>query len=164
MTHVLDAQGRVKRGFSGGGLQYAEVYVKDNAAETAIGIAGTFVQFVGFAVNGVSNGAVPDHTQDHITISTLGDYLILGSFHVESIDAGAADLVALEIRKNNGTVIFNNLHAHRLLAGGGGDVGSMSVSGIVNLSPTDTVEVWVTNEDNATNILVQDANLSVVLL
>lgn len=164
MTLVLDAQGRVKRGFSGGGLQYGEIWVKDNMVETAIGIAGTFVQVTVFTQNGQSNGTTPDHTNDHITVNTDGIYLLLGSFCVESIGAGAADLVALEARKNNGTVIFNNTFHHRKLAGGGGDVGMMGFVGMANLSSGDTIEVWLTNESNATNILVCHANLSVVLL
>lgn len=164
MTHVLDAQGRVKRGFSGGGLQYANIWVEGNAVATVIGGAGVYAQFTEFANNGPANGAVPDHGNDHITISTSGDYLVTGSFHIESVGGGAADLIALVVRKNNGAVSFNSLHAHRKLAGGGGDIASVGVSGIVSLTAADTVEVWVTNEDNATNLLVADASLSVVLL
>jgi hypothetical protein len=140
-----------------------EIWVRGNAAATVIGGAGVYVQYTGFANNGLASNTTPDHANDHIEIDVAGNYVCLGSFHVESVGGGAADNVSLEIRKNNGTVIFNNLHSHRLLAGGGGDIGSMSVSGgLSSLAIDDTIELWLTNEDNATNILVSDANILIV--
>ncbi len=145
-----------------GGLAFGEIWVLGNAVSTPLNQAGVFAQFVGFVADGNANDAVPDHTNDHITITTAGKYLVVASFHVESVGAGAADVMSMEIRKNNGTGTFSNLHAHRKLAGGGGDIASISISGIADLAATDTVEVWLTNDDNATDILVKDANLSVV--
>ncbi|HDY66403.1 MAG TPA: hypothetical protein ENH85_01280 [Candidatus Scalindua sp.] len=145
-----------------GGLAFGEIWVMDNAVETAIGGTGAYVQFTGFVNNGQSNYTTPDHTQDHIIIDKAGVYLIVCSFHVESIGGGAADTVGIEIRKNNGTITFSNLHAHRKLAGGGGDIGSISVSGLISVSKGDTIEVWITNEDNATNLLLEDADLSII--
>ena len=145
-----------------GGTAYGEIWVLGNAVETAIAGAGTFVQYTGFVNDGSSKDTTPAHAQDHIEIDVAGDYSCMCSFHVESIGAGAADLVSIEVRKNNGTVTYSNLHAHRKLAGGGGDVGSISVSGILpSLSVNDTIEVWLTNEDNATNLLLVDANLTI---
>lgn len=141
---------------------YGEIYVNGNAVATAIGGAGTFVQFVGFANNGSSQDTTPDHGNDHIEIDKPGDYLILGNFCIESVGGGAADTVSIEIRKNNGTAVFNNLHAHRKLAGGGGDVANTGISGIVvSLAKGDTIEVWLTNDDNATDILITHANLTI---
>ena len=141
---------------------YGEIWVMGNAVATAIGVAGTFVQFIGFTNNGQSAVSTPDHTNNYITIGATGIYEIISSFHIESVGGGAADTVGVEIRKNGGTIILSNLHAHRKLAGGGGDIGSISVSGLASLTLDDTLEVWLANEDNATNLLLEDANLSVV--
>ncbi len=162
-TKKLGVTGDVNWG-SGGGLLFGEIYVKDNAVETAIGVAGTYVQVTVFDTNGQSNGATPDHANDHITIDTAGIYLVTASIHVESIGAGAADIAGIDIRKNNGTVTFNNLHAHRKLAGGGGDIGSISVSGIISVSAADTIEMWIANEDNNTNLIVEDVTLSIICI
>lgn len=143
-------------------FEYGEIYVLGNSTETTIAGAGTFAQFVGFAVNGQSSGAVPDHTNDHITIGSSGKYLIVCSFHAESVAAGGADTLSIEIRKNNGVTSFSNLHAHRKLAGGGGDVASVSISGLADLTAGDTIEVWLTNDDSADDILIADANVSLL--
>lgn len=162
-TEKLGIAGDVNWG-SGGGLLFGEVYVKDNAVETAIAAAGTYYQFTGFANDGQSNGTTPDHTNDHITVDTAGKYLVTVSLAVQSTGGGAADTIAVEVRKNNGTTIFSNIHAHRKLAGGGGDKGSISLSGILSLSATDTVEIWTTNESNNTNIILEDVNLSIICI
>jgi hypothetical protein len=162
-TEKLGIAGDVNWG-AGGGLLFGEIYAKDNAVETAIAVAGTYVQIAIFDTNGQSNGATPDHTNDHITIDTAGIYLVIASIHVESIGAGAADVVGIDVRKNNGTVTFDNLHAHRKLAGGGGDIGSISVSGIISLSAADTLEVWIANEDNNTNLVVEDIAFSIICI
>lgn len=162
-TEKLGVTGDVNWG-AGGGLLFGEMWVKDNAVATAIAVAGTYYQFTGFANDGQSNGATPDHTNDHITVDTAGKYLVTASLAVQSIGGGAADTIAVEVRKNNGTTIFSNIHAHRKLAGGGGDKGSISLSGILDLSATDTVEVWTTNESNNTNIILEDVNLSIICI
>lgn len=144
------------------GMPYGEIWVRNNAVETAIGVANVFVQFTGFTINGSSNNTTLDHTNDHIEIDIAGDYLCVCSFTVESIAAGAADHISIEVRKNNGVTSYGNLCVCRKLAGGGGDVGSLSISGILpNLALNDTIEIWLTNEDNATNILVDNANLTI---
>lgn len=147
---------------SGIALCYGEMWVKNNAAATAIAIAGTYYQFLGFANNGPFNFTTPDHANDHIVIDVAGNYFIACGFHVEKT-AGVAITIALEIRKNNGTVIYNNLHAHRALAGGAGDAAaSIGITGILpSMVKTDTVELWLTNETNTNAVLVADANMAI---
>lgn len=144
------------------GLPYGEIYVRDNAGATTIAVAGTFVQFTGFTTNGASNNATPDHTNDHITITKAGHYLVTLSIAVLSVGGGGADTIEIEVRKNNGATVFNNLHGHRKLAGGGGDQGSMSISGIIDGAVNDTVEVWVANDDNPDDVILEDVTLSLV--
>ena len=57
---------------------------------------------------------------------------------------------------------FTNLHGHRDLASGGGQAGSLSISGVIDLAVNDTVEVWMWNETNTQNFVVDDINLSLV--
>lgn len=147
---------------SNAGLAFGELWTNDNTAPTTIGAAEIFVQFVNFQKEGASNNTTPSSANNHITIEKTGNFLVTGSFCVESIGGGAADKVTIQIRKNNGATSYNNMHVHRLLAGGGGDVGSISVSGMANFAVNDTVEVWVTNEDNASNFIIDEANLSLV--
>jgi len=141
------------------GLPFADMYVNGNAVETAIGGAGTYVQITVFTTNGEALDAVPDHTNDHITITKAGRYFVSWWVSVESIGAGAADHVSFEVRKNNGTVAFVNTEGRRKLAGGGGDTGSISGGGYIDLAANDTVELWGTNEDNATNFLATNVTL-----
>jgi hypothetical protein len=144
-----------------GGVPFADMYVNGNAVETTIAGAGTYVQITVFTTNGEALDAVPDHTNDHITITKAGRYFVSWWVSVESIGAGAADHVSFEVRKNNGTVAFANTEGRRKLAGGGGDTGSISGGGYIDLAATDTVELWGTNEDNATNFLVTNVTLAV---
>jgi hypothetical protein len=147
---------------SGGGLAFGEMYVFENASETVIAVAGTYVQFVYFDTNGLSNNSTPDHTNDHITITKSGIYFISVSSHIESVAAGTADVIALEIRKNNGATRFLNIHAQRKLSGGGGDLGSISMSGLADLSVNDTIELWVANETTNKNIIIAESNMTLI--
>ena len=147
----------------GGGVSYGEIWVRGNTSATVIPAASSYVQFIGFGNNGQSNVSTPESNNNHIIAGTSGTFLVTCSFHTESVGGGAADTIDMEIRTNNGVTRFNNLHTHRKLAGGGGDIGSMSMSGLAALAATDTVELWLSNDDNATNILVADANISITL-
>lgn len=145
----------------GGGLPFAGISAKDNAVETAIAVAGTKVQVTIFDTDDAGNNATPDHTNDHITITKAGMYFAMVSCTIKSV-AGGAIVVLVDLYKNNGAAAFNNVHAHRALAGGGGDIGSISLSGNIDLAANDTIELWVTNATNTSNLIVEDITLSVV--
>jgi len=146
---------------SGIALCYGELWVKGNAGATAIGTAGVYVQMLAFANNGPFNYTTPDHTNDHIVIDVAGNYFIVCTFCIEKT-AGTEIVLAIDIRKNNGTVIYNNLHAHKTLLGGGGDIRATTISGIIpSLVKTDTVEIWVANETNTENIIFEAANMTI---
>jgi hypothetical protein len=144
------------------GMAHASIWVRGNTTQTAIAVAGTYVQFVGFANNGSAKNATPDHTNDHITIDEAGVYDVVCSITLESVGGGAADTISFELRKNNGATTFNEVHTHRKLAGGGGDIGAATMSGQITLAEDDTLEIWVANESNATNVLVSDCNLKIL--
>jgi hypothetical protein len=143
------------------GMVYAGISATDNTTETAISVAGTLVQVTIFDTNNPSNLCTPDHTNDHITITKAGDYMVVVSATVESV-AGGAIVIDLQAKKNNGATALSPVHAHRNMAGGGGDVGSISLSGIVTLAASDTVELWIANDTATGNLIVEDVVLSVI--
>ena len=148
---------------TGSGLAYGSIYCYDGNsthAFTGSGIANK-VQVTCFAVNGDSNNTTPNHTTDDITINKAGKYLITVSITAESA-AGTGFLVGFGVYKNNGATLFQNLHAHRNLAGGGGDTGSLSLIGIIDAAVNDTIELWVWNETNTTSVIVDDVTMSLV--
>jgi hypothetical protein len=144
-------------------LEFGEISVKDNTTATTISTINVKVQYLLFDTNGVSNGATPDHTNDHITVNKPGTYLITCSLTAESV-AGAGAKFSFEIYKNNGTTLVGALHAHRQLSGGGTDTGSVSLSGLIGLSSGDTIELWVTNNTNTQNIVIEDVSLSITMV
>jgi len=143
------------------GLCFAEIYVKDNAVATTLNSAAK-VQVTIFNTNGASNNMTPDYTNDHITVTKAGMYLCTISCALVNV-AAQAHIVELLLYKNNGTTAFNNIHAHRNLSGGGGDKGSISLSGIIDLAVNDTIELWA-NTDAAANrdVIFEDVTFSLV--
>ena len=144
------------------GLVFGEIYGADASATITITTTGKAnkVQITAFTVDGASNNTTPDHTNDHIAITTAGIYLCNVSLHALSVGGGGADNYGYSVYKNNGATEFANLHGQRDLAGGGGDEGSMSLSGIIDLaapiSNTDTTYAFVdSNPDTLTDSVNQ---------
>ena len=152
--------------FSGAtsGVPFAEIYANDAAATITITTAGQAnkVQVTTFNTNGVSNAMTPDHTNDHITCDNAGMYLATLSISADSV-AGTAAEFAFSLYKNNGATEFPNVTVKRdMAAGAGGNHGSMSMSGIIDLAATDTIELWVWNNTNTQNIVIDNVTLSLI--
>jgi hypothetical protein len=149
---------------SGAGLAYAGISGYNESDTIAIAGAGIAnkAQVTSFDTNDPSNNCTPDHTNDHITIVEAGDYMVTCSITAESAAAGGGDTIGFGIWKNNGATEYQNLHAHRLLTGGGGDVGSISISGVATFAASDTVELWVYNEDSGDDVVINDVSLALV--
>ena len=145
---------------AGTGLIYGTMSVVSNANETTITTQNVYVQVTDFDTNGPSNNISTDHANDHITITKAGTYEVTAYITANSI-AGAGAIYEFEIKKNNGTSRIGSAHADRTLAGGGSESGSITLGGIDSLSVNDTVEVWVKNEDNTQNIIIEDITLIV---
>ncbi len=143
------------------GLIYGGISATDSAVVTAIAVAGVAVQITVFDVNNPSNGATPDHTNDHITIVTSGDYYIAVSATVNSI-VGAGSRFEMRVQKNNGAANVDPLHVDRNVGGGAVESGSVSMSGIAALTAADTIEVWIENETNTQNYVVESITLTVI--
>lgn len=143
---------------------YGNINVKDNGADTVIAASGVAnkVQFLFFDTNGEFNDTTPNHVEDHIEIDKAGKYLIVISIHAESVAAGGAATFGFEAWKNNGTIQLTGIHGHRKLAGGGGDVGSIHISGIADLDVNDTVELWVYEvAPDTDNIELEDVSMTI---
>ncbi len=138
---------------------FACISVTDNVNPITLAV-GVPSQILDFDTNGPSFRATPDHTNDHITIVLTGDYLVVVSATVNSI-AGAASRFELTVKKNNGATTIVGLHVDRNIAGGGGNSGSVGVSGIVTFTAGDTVEVFIENETNNQNYIIENITLTV---
>lgn len=141
----------------GAGIPYGEISAQSNTTTTSL-TEDVPAQITIFDTNGASNNATPDHTNDHITITKAGHYYVSCSMTVNS-SGGTGALVEFEVMKNNGDSSIIP-HQDRTFAGGGGESGCLTLTGIADLAATDTIEVWATNEDNDDDFVVEDICLS----
>ena len=132
---------------AGSGIPYCEIYGIDIASDLVMAAQDTWYQFIGFAVNGVSNLATGDHTNDHITIVKTGVYRI--SFHVSVLSATATDFV-ITLAKNNGGTILACADSHITTIAGAKDV-SASSGCLISLTAGDTIELWAKRTDGTSN-------------
>ena len=139
---------------------YGEISVENNTTETAIAVTNTWYQVTVFNTDGEANDATPDHSNDHITINTAGIYMVNVSASILS-GSGSASMFEVEVKTNDGVTAHTNVHTDRAMAGGGGDQGSISLSGLIDFAVDDTVELWVRNKAGTTNIVFEDATLTV---
>jgi hypothetical protein len=135
----------------------------DNSTATTISFAGVKAQVTIFDTNDPSRRLTPDHTNDHITIGKTGTYKIAVSATVNSI-AGAASRFQMTVHKNNGVTAVSPLHVDRNIGGGAAASGSVSMNGTANLTAGDTIEVWIENETNTQNYVVENISLTVIRL
>lgn len=144
------------------GLVYGEISVEDNSTETTINTQGVAVQVTIFDTNNHSHHAAPDHTEDHIVIEKAGHYLVMVSASINSV-SGASSRMEVTTKMNNGSINIVP-HVDRNIDGGGGKSGVISMSGLTEFAVGDTVEIWIENESNAANYIVEDISLTVVMV
>lgn len=134
---------------------YAIIYVNDGAVAQT-GVTTTAVLMTGFDTNGINSDATPDHTGDKITINTDGDYLCVFQCSFSG--------------DNNTTFIFHiridsvaqPFGAHRKL-NASGDSGSGIALGLLTLSATDVVTVFVESDSGGGAAFTPiDASLTVL--
>ena len=159
-SHGLRVGGDIEfTGAQGEGLSYGEIYVKDNVTATTISSIGVPVKFTGFTTNGLSNNATPDQTNNKITIAEAGIYKINVSAVIESVGGGGiVARGAIRIASLSGA----NLHFNRNMSGGGGDKGSVSITGLCDCSINDDIEFYIANDSSTTNITISDMTINVV--
>ena len=139
---------------------YGGISVEDNTTETTIESMGTAAQITIFDTNETSKDSTPDHTNGHITIKFKGTYMITCCATINSI-TGAGSKFEMTVTKNNGASVIIP-HIDRNVGGGGAESGVIAMCGMAALDPADTVEVWIENETNAQNYVVE--NISLILM
>lgn len=154
--------GRGRYDFTDVGIPYGEISVKDNEVETTLDV-GTIIQVTVFNTNGESYKTTPDHTQDHIIIGKTGVYKVEYSIHVNN-ESAQGHVIDVSAFTNNGTIELLNVHGHRTLVGGSGNIGSISGAGIVMLLSGETVELWATTSGTSDNVTFEDVSLNVFYL
>ncbi len=140
---------------------YATIYAEEVDVSIAdLGGANNYNQIVAFAANTVFKSAVPDHTENHITIKHGGFYLVAFSLSFSSNNANETFKAAVHC--DDGTAEHKQIHAHRKV-GGANDAGSMSGAGIAYFAAGATVELFVACSTAANKELATlDVSLSVV--
>ena len=143
----------------GGGMQFGEIYVHDNSTADTVSTA-TWTQMTRFDTDGVSNGSVtPSNSDDHITVGKAGMYLITISLAFSGTASVDWEFSAF---KNNGNTELENVHTDRKL-GAGGDIGSASLSGIIDCAANDTIELWMRHAAGVDkDITVETCTMSLV--
>ncbi len=144
-------------------IDYGGIGVVDNTTETAIATAGVLVQVTVFDTNEVSKGMTPDHTTDDVTIDLTADYNIVVDASINSV-SGAGSRLEILVQKNNGASGVGTCHQNHDFAGGGGETATLAVECLALLTATDTVELWVENETNTQNYVLEDITMSIILL
>ncbi len=125
-----------------GNLIYGEIY-SASGGDTVLPTQDTWVQITSFDTNGISNGSIPDHTNDHITISETGNYI--ASITISAYSSQANDY-EYQVKTNNGATGYDNLTVNRSLPVASA-VGSAMARGVISLTANDTAEVWVQRLD-----------------
>jgi uncharacterized protein GlcG (DUF336 family) len=152
MPRIFTSQGQPKTGQE---ARYASIYVNDGASAQG-SISTTPAKVTGFAANGPSNDSTPDHTNDQITIVTGGAYLV--AFQV-SFSGTVSTSFTFKLRID---AVESTLGCTRVL-GTGGDLGSASFSGILNLSASEVLTIYVESAVGSGNsITPADMQLSVI--
>jgi len=146
-----------------GNLYYAEIYAVNAASDMALALQDTWYQITAFANDGVSNGSTPDHTNDHITISETGKYIV--SLAISS-HAQQSNHYKYMVKTNNGANDYENLTVTRTLPVAGA-VGSAMAKGICSLTANDTVEVWTCRSDGGAvskTLTIEHINLNLIMI
>lgn len=133
---------------------YGALYVADGATAQT-GITTTPAKLTGFAANGPSAGATPDHTNDQLTVGTDGVYLV---WFAVSATGTAATLFQFRLRVGG---VENNFGG-RLEFNATPDEAQTSFVALVSLSAGDVLTVYVESDaGGGASLTVHDASLVV---
>lgn len=130
---------------------FGSIYVADGSTAQT-GLDTTPVKLTGFTTNGVSKGIIPNHTNDTLTVIVTGVYDVYFTFSF----AGSTS-VEFEFHVCIAGV-ESHLGTHRNM-GTGGDVGSISARGFLELNADDVLDIRVnTTSGSSKQITLRDAH------
>jgi len=120
---------------------FAEVSIDDNSTATTINTINVWEQVTTFDTNGLAQGATPDYTNNHITVNKTASYDVAASFSFSGSNNAKYEVA---MYKNDGATRLNTAIGRRQM-NSTGDVGMGAITGKVDLTAGDTVELWVRN-------------------
>ena len=151
------------------GLLTSDIYVKDVNIGIALAAESTYYQVTAWsegstnAKNGISIDAVPDVSNDHITIKTAGLYRV--NWHVSAYSSQKNEY-EFEIFKNDGVVKFHQTEGYRTTSTAAA-VGAVSGGGNCHFNVDDTIELWVERKDGGgteKTITIRAASINILMI
>ena len=136
--------------------QFGQMYTVDTDAATLSGIGTTPVIFP-FSNDGEANGVTVDSTTNNdLEVTVAGVYQIHFSCSISTVASGDSGLYEWDIYVNG---VKSTFGVKRNLSGTA-DNGSVSLTGLINLSANDTIDVRVDEASNTDDINIAFAQLS----
>ena len=143
-------------GADGAGVAYyGSISVDEGASAQTLTNAGQYYSVTQFAVNGLSSGMTPDHTNDRITVTNAGVYEVSC---VMSFSGTASTIYDMAIYVDGS--INTTLTIQRDI-GTGNTVGAAAISGLVSLTAGQVLTLWAKSDGTSKAFLVVHANLNV---
>lgn len=141
-------------------LGYAQISIEDNATATTVASTqsdwSAKSQFVGFGTNfSDSSNATPDHTNDHITLTSAGTWEV--TCVVTLSGSVVSDLWELALWKNNGATQISTKQGVNIRGAGLTYEKQVTISGLVDASANDTIELWVQRTNGTGSITITNA-------
>lgn len=136
---------------------HGEIYMQDNADDTAIALVDTPIKIEGAFTSGslltFSHGVNGRLTYDG-TITRK--FTVIAS--ISMLTAGNNKTITMYVAKNNSVEAKTGMSRK---VGSANDVGSSTLSGVIELAQDDFIEVFAENNTDSTNVTVEDINLCI---
>jgi hypothetical protein len=122
---------------------YAEIYCKDASTAQTV-TASTPTKVDGFTTNGQSSNMTADASNDKLTVTHAGKYLVTLQC---SFSGSSSSTVEIFIR--SGSPVAETTVGFTRKLGTAGDVGSASCVGFIDCSVGDDIEAWVESDNTS---------------
>ena len=156
------SQERLKT-LSGQTFAYADLYTADGQAESPVRsqVSNIAAQlYTGFESNGPDSGATADAANSKIVITDTGSYLVNVSLSFSGTNIATFHFY-LKIISDSPVSDLPGARTTRKL-GTGGDVGSCSFSGVVQLTNGDEVGIYINSDGDTKTINTHHSQFSLV--
>lgn len=139
---------------------FGEIYVKDNTDPTILNSASK-VKIIDFDSEGLSHKVTLDLAFSCLIVQKKGIYMVSICMHLNN-NAAQTHVVDISLYTNGAETAILNVHGHRTLTGGSGDVGSLAAYGVVAFDVDDTVKVYAdTDSSNDRSVTFEDVTLNI---
>lgn len=130
-----------------------EMYQNDNAVVTSIAATDTYYQIVNF-LEGVTN--LTTYLASALTVNATGDYLLTCSIDATGGSVSARDFEF--VARINGVAVPKTKRVRSLSSA---NSGAMSLTGILELSEDDVVDIAVKNLDTTDDVTIINCNFAI---